>query len=1049
MIKQRILYVGIGGSGIDLGIELDSALKREICGLDGNALAQRGMPYKTNELPPFVQQVYIDFAAAALKSVANRLEGSNARTITNIIPPYSNYAAVAASLRMKNLVEIAPWLPSAANEPNVNPLSAGAGQYPTVGRAAMFQSIQGQGLDQAVLGSIRDAIADLSGSMGDLMTYAGGTASTNVAVYVGFSASGGTGAGLFYDLLLMLIDELRQHMVGSNVTVIPAVLLPSTFDGVLPPIQWNRGQLNASTALVDLANMIEQMTSNSPSSDEFDVVYPTPGSKTYKLQSSSSTVQMPVAAVISNTPGMTRDDIVRMLASAIVTQVSITGSTGGDGQVQNTMTFGENVVNWQGIITMNPSSVMHKPLMPMVSASLTVPSRKIADIVAKSLLLEAFTPGAPDPKEAEKVKELGNRILKACNLTALIDGETFKGSYNVSFSAPTGIKSEDQLRSKITKLQTQIDSQAIPVVQTQIVETLRTMTTFDILDGMEQIFTADPLVPLPTLAAAAQNALSRLNLPESSDTAPNTPAVSGRRRQQKKTFLSVFIPNKKLKQQDVKQEFELQENEFNKRVQEMWWKEWANHKHQWKNSVTTGQNRVADLSSWWSNLLSYADDSARQGSAAVKTPRLGVRDFVPTRGVSVDQALKNIYEDTKTSMLGMRSLTPPTTHNLVQAVLGEGTSGGRSALRDAINIFRRNSSQHDFNERILERLRREVHSVFSRSVDGQQPAFNSLGSLLEEMIHSSPGSDAIALKTELGNLVPGVLVPRGGFQQASVNITYPGNTNVDIENQIAELVFSSGALKDLISAGPADGGRELLKKSGVSVAAVGDSDSLTVNINLIGQTLFDNEEICTILQSWQNEISDPDTQKLRWRQRLGYENMDRILVGSSRTRTLHKLLLGLWGGQIEVTQGTNENPERLVIFDTNRQQPTSALPVMTLNSGWSDLLKSFERLQINLRAQGTFSADVIEQLLLFVPSSLKSSMDVEVPPVISALLAYRKTTLEEAESALKRPREFGNQAINNYQRVITFWDKEFRAAWNLENTGLHAASLSVLFPLDA
>lgn len=43
MIKQRILYVGIGGTGLDLGIELDTALKREICGMDGNALPQKGI----------------------------------------------------------------------------------------------------------------------------------------------------------------------------------------------------------------------------------------------------------------------------------------------------------------------------------------------------------------------------------------------------------------------------------------------------------------------------------------------------------------------------------------------------------------------------------------------------------------------------------------------------------------------------------------------------------------------------------------------------------------------------------------------------------------------------------------------------------------------------------------------------------------------------------------------------------------------------------------------------------------------------------------------
>ena len=110
MIKQRILYVGIGGSGLDLGIELDAALKREICGLDGNELSRRGLAYGNNELPPFVQQIYIDFAAAAVSHVADQL-GGNVRTITSVIPAISNYAAVAQSLRARSLPVVRDWLP--------------------------------------------------------------------------------------------------------------------------------------------------------------------------------------------------------------------------------------------------------------------------------------------------------------------------------------------------------------------------------------------------------------------------------------------------------------------------------------------------------------------------------------------------------------------------------------------------------------------------------------------------------------------------------------------------------------------------------------------------------------------------------------------------------------------------------------------------------------------------------------------------------------------------------------------------------------------------
>ena len=57
MIRQRVLYVGIGGTGLDLGVHLHEALQREICGPDGRALNRVGTfaNLEPNQLPSFVQ----------------------------------------------------------------------------------------------------------------------------------------------------------------------------------------------------------------------------------------------------------------------------------------------------------------------------------------------------------------------------------------------------------------------------------------------------------------------------------------------------------------------------------------------------------------------------------------------------------------------------------------------------------------------------------------------------------------------------------------------------------------------------------------------------------------------------------------------------------------------------------------------------------------------------------------------------------------------------------------------------------------------------------
>ena len=41
-VTHRVLYVGIGGTGVHIGKELEIALRRDLCGPDGKALINKG-----------------------------------------------------------------------------------------------------------------------------------------------------------------------------------------------------------------------------------------------------------------------------------------------------------------------------------------------------------------------------------------------------------------------------------------------------------------------------------------------------------------------------------------------------------------------------------------------------------------------------------------------------------------------------------------------------------------------------------------------------------------------------------------------------------------------------------------------------------------------------------------------------------------------------------------------------------------------------------------------------------------------------------------------
>ena len=63
-VTHRVLYVGIGGTGVHIGKELETALRRDLCGPDGKALLRKGgafnklQPY---QLPDYIQSLYFDF----------------------------------------------------------------------------------------------------------------------------------------------------------------------------------------------------------------------------------------------------------------------------------------------------------------------------------------------------------------------------------------------------------------------------------------------------------------------------------------------------------------------------------------------------------------------------------------------------------------------------------------------------------------------------------------------------------------------------------------------------------------------------------------------------------------------------------------------------------------------------------------------------------------------------------------------------------------------------------------------------------------------------
>lgn len=1054
MINQRILYVGIGGSGIDLGLELDAALKRDICGIDGTAVRQMGLDYAPYTLPPFVQQVYIDFEAAAVSGAIQRLRGSNVRTVTNIIPPTSNnFADAAELLRMSHPDLVRDWLPPRSNqEPSVNPLSAGAGQYPTVGRGALFESIRSQGLDQVITAPLRSAIADLSGSLGELKT-CNQQGLNSVMVYVGFSLSGGTGCGVFYDVLLNLLKELE--VLGEEVYVFPTVMCPSTFSGVLTDTYMNRAKLNAATAMVDLVGVVDQMGSQDRSTDgEFTVTYPGALPQRVSLGSQLSRVQLPAISTISLAPGMTRKDSVRILASAIVTQISTIGDSGGGGP----KSFGGFVVNVMGDLKVaNPHSVLSRPLMPMLSASLTVPSKKIAEILAK-LLLRDFAremSAAASGGSSSSDDEIADEILRYAGLSKLVNGDVFEGTYTLSFVPPTNKKdfnSRDRFNQRLQALRNQVDNVAIPVVQTEIDANLKLMVNFDLFAGMDQVLERHSDLTMNQLIRCANLALTKLNTLYE---APAQPSATRRPKAKGKSAKSMWVMKRPPQLNEVKAAYENVERDFKARVERMWWQKWADANFQWRATHENAQHRLADLTTWWSQMIAQAGQSAQEDQAELMQPREGIRDFIPTAGVPIEVAFENIYSNSRDDIRQQRQIQNASVVGLVQHVLGEKQEGAQSALQVALGLFKQNLSRHDFAEAILNPLKAAVNSTFS----GPRPAFSSMEVLLKDMVSPSPSSDGVQLRTEIASLVPAVLIPPGESHKVKVVVTYPGQPDEAIKREVTTLVAQSQSMRSLLRIGAgSDAAHAEVPESLLTVQAVGDSDTLTININKVGQGIFENPEMCGVFESWKSELRRPMTDKVQWRQRRGVAKSHQVIAGQARVHLLNRIMLAFWDGRLTIAEGTLELPQVMSLSTTSGGtddvaiRPQIHLEQGATGRGWSQVISAVEDLFIQQRGVVSNTTHVVRLALETIPADIISPNGLlrsgVVPDHILAFREFRASELGRLDAELTK----SNAELPAVQREMlevekTFWTHDLLAAWKLPISDLQD-SLHRVISLD-
>jgi hypothetical protein len=939
-LYQPVLFIGLGGTGCDIGAELERRLREEICGPDGNDFRKKNDKDRmlAYQLPSCIQFVYADMNQAELDRLPRRVvpgpehipaSALTAHYVTGLVPDIVSYPELAARLRLEAEPVVEGWLPPAGRqEPKVNPLHRGAGQFPTIGRASLMGTFI-EGTAPAVH-DIRQAVGKLVNSGEDLQAM-GGKPARGIDVFVAFSVAGGTGAGIFYDYLHLIADTVSRHS-GLRVKVYPLVLMPSAFTEGLGG--GRPAQLNGGRALLDLFRLVDQQngadaelmlrgtTDRRPASeDEVAVTYPD-GSR---LVMTPGTMQ--TGFLFSQPAGASREDMHRSIASLVLSLAGTEMSEDDDRNGEHHQSFADSFVNevtHRQVAAQN--GIGGRGVSTALVASLTVPVDELAGIVGSRLLREAIDSIAATDGRLESNRGAIEEFLVKSGVHQVLarpgveyaDPAPVAGAKEISTalnkrsdSMRIGI---DALRAKLGKDVPQFvarfdpDSAARDMLsQLDIFRLQRVVSGHHALRdeierggvrGLLQLRRAAPPPPQQGWGAMP----------------PGSPELRDRpfRKLQWADELSTGARN----QQSAWYEWQ---------TKVVWAHAWDTHTPQWTVPLDQAQRDIGALTRALTDFARSDVEDFTRRSAELYRKRVGASYLLPSGSGGLDHFYQQVSRRLREQLAKDRAID---VNSNVSAVLR--ALVGAETWPDAFKISIEQSAENAVSY-LRERVKTEIKKFLRAAPAGEQPILPRLHDLLTESAGHGRGSGPAidpdyveGFRGKLAGLLPGNFTPQGSGQM-KVLVTYPADA---ASETVKEYLKSSVALPK----GPRV--TEDFRHT--------DTESISVVLFRTAMGVTEVDEVRDVLRLWARALDDPrPTDLLRWRQRTGYDFGYLATREHHRVEILHRLLCALWNGRASVV-GPESSPERINVRLGGGV--TMTLPLTPLNNGssWGSLLRSYE-----------------------------------------------------------------------------------------------------------
>lgn len=939
-LYQPVLFVGLGGTGCDIGAELERRMREEICGPDGNDFRKlRGkegrLPY---QLPNCVQFVYADMNQADLDRLPLRVVPGaehipaaklTAHYVTGLVPETDSYPQLATNLRLEAGHLVAGWLPpDTPDEPKVNPLHRGAGQFPTIGRAALFGTFKDDGIAPATR-DLLEAIGRLSNSGEDLDAL-GGRQIRGVDVFVAFSVAGGTGSGIFYDYMHLIAHTLRQASATLRVKIYPLVLMPSAFREGLGG--GRAAELNAGRALLDLFRLVDQQNGAGAQReirsahdqrpvDPEEVAVAYPGHLRIVMRPGI----LQTGFLFSRPAGATREDMHRSISSLVMSLVGTELAEDDNRSGEHHQSFADSFVNKAAHRQVAAENgIGNRGVSTALVASLSVPVEELSGIVGARLLRTAVEQISVPNGRVESNRADMEDFLTKSGLHPVLrrPGVTFSepepahGARNVGLalndrreSMRVGIES---LRAKLTGDVPKLVSGFDPGGATR--DLLGRMDVFRV----QRVAFGHPGLGDEVDQGGIHGLLQRRRAAPAAPgfgPVPPTPPELKDRFMRKATFNDPEVIAAR-NQQNAWYEWQ---------THVAWANLWDTHTPQWRRPLEQLQRDLAVLTRALAEFARQDVEDFPRRSAELYRDRVGVSYLLPAGAGRMEQFYQQVVRrlleaKARDGIISVNS----TEADLVRALVGPAT------WPEAFEISVKQTPDHAVSY-LREKVKAEIQKFLREPPPGEQPMLPRLHDLLLAAAghagHAGPSiqQDYVDEFTgKLAGMLPANFTPQGSGQLETL-INYPADTRSQVvEQYLRSKINLPAGLRITEDYRPTQ------------------NESLSVVLFRTGMGVTEVDEVRDVLRRWAGALARPEpTDLLRWRQRTGYDFGYLATRETHRVEILHRLLCALWNGKATVA-GPPASPDRLHVELGGGVTMTLPLAPLGRASSWGSLLRAYE-----------------------------------------------------------------------------------------------------------